>query len=68
MALEDAMPKDDDPRCYFCSQEVTDDSYCYGCGYYVCTCCDHRDPGAMGSHPVEDHEGKDTDGKECPTP
>ena len=51
------MPKDDDPRCYFCSQELPgDDNYCYGCGHYICSCCDHRDPGAMGSHPVEDHE------------
>ena len=56
MALEDTMPKTDDPHCYFCSQELTDDNYCYGCGCYVCSCCDGRDPGAMGSHPVEDHE------------
>lgn len=53
------MPKDEDPHCYFCSQEVTDDNYCHGCGHYVCTPCDHRDPGAMGSHPAEDHEERE---------
>lgn len=53
------MSKTSNPTCCFCGKAVTDDSYCYGCEHYVCEDCDHRDPGAMGSHPFEDHEGEE---------
>lgn len=53
-----------DHTCYFCGKTVGDEYYCYGCGEYVCGDCGHRNPGAVGPHPVEDHEGDGEDGTE----
>jgi len=45
-------------RCYLCgkilTEEVCDDSYCCGCGEYICDDCDETEP--MGNHSPEDHK------------
>jgi len=39
--------------CHFCGKKVTEDEYCFGCGNYVCSCCDKNEP--FGDHKVEEH-------------
>ena len=40
-------------RCYFCGQQLTEISFCHGCGEWVCDDCDLDSP--TGRHDVEEH-------------
>lgn len=41
-------------NCHFCGKAVDEDSYCWGCGHFVCMDCDESGP--MGSHSIDDHK------------
>ncbi len=49
--------KEPNPTCFFCSQSVGDDTYCYGCEEYLCEACDTTTGGVAGyGHMPEDHQ------------
>lgn len=41
------------PECFICQKDTDEDSYCHGCGHYVCSDCVVSYP--LGSHTLEDH-------------
>ena len=41
-------------NCYFCSKELTEEYWCYGCLNFVCDDCDNDLP--VGKHKVEMHK------------
>ncbi|GAH53683.1 unnamed protein product [marine sediment metagenome] len=45
--------------CYFCSRDVDNDRYCYGCRHYVCVECDETQP--IGLHQIKDHKRKEVE-------
>jgi len=42
-----------EPQCYFCGVVCYEEDFCYGCGKYVCSCCDKMHP--VGHHKPEEH-------------
>lgn len=52
-----------DGPCHFCKQNVTHyESFCFGCGHYVCESCE-KNHGLMGPHSVEEH-GHESDAED----
>lgn len=41
------------PECFICQKDTDEDSYCHGCGNYVCPDCVVSYP--LGPHTLEDH-------------
>jgi hypothetical protein len=46
--------------CIHCDEPCSDDDFCYGCGFCICSDCDEG-TAPMGKHDREDHLGEPID-------
>lgn len=57
LMLKPAEQPQPEHQCYFCKEPVENETFCFGCGIFVCESCNTAMP--MGSHSPEDHLDSD---------